>query len=207
MPCAADEGPAPRKAAPGHHTTKTHLHTNPPNTPRPHTPYEAVVDHTHACYSRAGHQQPWRTKPPLVWREGGRRARLHALPPRCAPPEPTQLCGSSTRAHPVLQLLHQGPPGSAAPPGSPPQCVQQSDSVTCTHSKLLSCVRFFVTPCTVAHQAPLFMDFYRKEHWSGLPFPSPGDLSNPGIELESLMSPTLAGRLFTTSTTWEAHYM
>ena len=45
----------------------------------------------------------------------------------------------------------------------------------------------------------------RQEYWSGLPWPSPGDLSNPGIELESLMSPTLAGRLFTTSTTWEAH--
>ena len=38
------------------------------------------------------------------------------------------------------------------------------------------------TPWTVVHQAPLFMEFSRQEHWSGLPFPSPGDLPNPGIE-------------------------
>ena len=40
-----------------------------------------------------------------------------------------------------------------------------------------------MTPWTVAHQAPLFIGFPRQECWSGLPFPSPGDLSNPGIEL------------------------
>ena len=39
-----------------------------------------------------------------------------------------------------------------------------------------------VTPCTVAHQAPLYMGFSMQEYWSGLPFPSPGDLLNPGIE-------------------------
>ena len=38
------------------------------------------------------------------------------------------------------------------------------------------------TPWTVAHQAPLSMGFSRQEYWSGLPFPSPGDLPNPGIE-------------------------
>ena len=41
-------------------------------------------------------------------------------------------------------------------------------------------------------------------HWSGLPFPSPGDLPDPGIKPPSPASPTLAGRFFTTSTTWEA---
>ena len=56
-----------------------------------------------------------------------------------------------------------------------------------------------------AHQAPLSMGFSRQEYWSGLPFPSPGDLPNPGIKPMSLESPTLAGRFFTTSTTWEAH--
>ena len=40
----------------------------------------------------------------------------------------------------------------------------------------------FETPWTVAHQAPLSMGFPRQEYWSELPFPSPGDLSNPGIE-------------------------
>ena len=41
------------------------------------------------------------------------------------------------------------------------------------------------TPWTVARQAPLSMGFSRQEYWSGLPFPSPGDLSNPGIEPRS----------------------
>ena len=48
--------------------------------------------------------------------------------------------------------------------------------------KLLSHVRLFATPWTVAYQAPLSMEFSRQEHWSGLPFPSPGDLPHPGIE-------------------------
>ena len=53
-------------------------------------------------------------------------------------------------------------------------------------------------PWTVPRQASLSMGFSRQEYWSGLPFPSPGDLPNPGIELSSLASPALAGRLFTT---------
>ena len=48
--------------------------------------------------------------------------------------------------------------------------------------KSLSRVRLFATPWTVAHQAPLSMGFSRQEYWSELPFPSPGDLSHPGIE-------------------------
>ena len=46
----------------------------------------------------------------------------------------------------------------------------------------LSYIQLFVTPWTVAHQAPLSMEFSRQEYWSGLPFPFPEDLSNPGIE-------------------------
>ena len=48
--------------------------------------------------------------------------------------------------------------------------------------KSLSHVRLFVTPWTVAYQAPLSMGLSRQEYWSGLPFPSPGDLPDPGIE-------------------------
>ena len=48
--------------------------------------------------------------------------------------------------------------------------------------KSLSHVRLFVTPCTVAHQAPPSMEFSRQEYWGGLPFPSPGDLPDPRIE-------------------------
>ena len=50
---------------------------------------------------------------------------------------------------------------------------------------LFSCVQFFVTLWTVVHQAPLSMDFSRQEYWSGLPFPSPGDLPNSEIEPRS----------------------
>ena len=48
------------------------------------------------------------------------------------------------------------------------------------------------------------MGFSRQEYWPGLPFPSPGDLLDPGMETASLMSPALADRFFTTSATWKA---
>ena len=48
--------------------------------------------------------------------------------------------------------------------------------------KLLSCVRLFATPWTVTHQAHLSMEFSWQEYWSALPFPSAGDLPDPGIE-------------------------
>ena len=51
--------------------------------------------------------------------------------------------------------------------------------------KSLSHVRLFATPWTVAHQVPPPMGFSRQEYWSGLPFPSPGDLPDPGIESRS----------------------
>ena len=50
----------------------------------------------------------------------------------------------------------------------------------------LSRVRLFATPWTIAYQAPHSMGFSRQEYWSGLPFPSPGDLPEPGIKPESL---------------------
>ena len=58
---------------------------------------------------------------------------------------------------------------------------------------LLSHVQLFVTPWTVAHEAPLSMGFYRQEHWSGLPCPAPGDHPNPRIDLRS---PTLQADSF-----------
>ena len=51
--------------------------------------------------------------------------------------------------------------------------------------KSLSCVPLFATPWTAAYKAPLSREFSRQEYWSGLPFPSPGDLPNPGIEPRS----------------------
>ena len=51
---------------------------------------------------------------------------------------------------------------------------------------MLSPVQLFVTPWTVAHQVPLFMEFPMQEYWSGVPFPSPGDLPDPDIKAKSL---------------------
>ena len=72
--------------------------------------------------------------------------------------------------------------------------------------KSLSRVRLFATLWTVACQAPLSMGFSKQEYWCGLPFPSPGDLPNPGIAPTSLASLALAGRFFTPSAMWEAHF-
>ena len=60
-------------------------------------------------------------------------------------------------------------------------------------------VQLFATLWTVAHQAPLSMGFPRQEYWSGLLFPLPGYLPDPGIEPVSLMTPALAGGFFITS--------
>ena len=56
----------------------------------------------------------------------------------------------------------------------------------CVCAQLLSCVWLYVTPWTVTHQTPLSMGFFQQEYWSGLPFPSPGDLPNPEIKPGSL---------------------
>ena len=63
----------------------------------------------------------------------------------------------------------------------------------------------FTTPWTVARQAPLLMGFPRQEYWSGLPFPSPGDLPDPGIKPTSLGPPALAGGFFTIEPAGENH--
>ena len=61
---------------------------------------------------------------------------------------------------------------------------------------MISHVQLFMTPWTVAHQAPPSMGLYREEYWSGLPFPSPGDLPDPGIEPRS---PTLQADALTSA--------
>ena len=66
------------------------------------------------------------------------------------------------------------------------------------YSQSFSPLLLFVTTWTVAHKAPLSMGYFRQEYWSGLPFPPLGDLPDLGMEPESLVSPALAGRFFTT---------
>ena len=65
------------------------------------------------------------------------------------------------------------------------------------------CVPLFAMPWIVACQAPLSVGFSRQEYWSGFPYPPPGDLPDPGIKPESLMSPALAGGFFTTNAIWK----
>ena len=61
-----------------------------------------------------------------------------------------------------------------------------------------------MTPWTVVHQALLSLGFSRQEYWSGLPYPPPGDLPDPGIKPMLFCPHALAGGSFTTSTSWEA---
>ena len=72
------------------------------------------------------------------------------------------------------------------------------------HAQSLQSCLTLVNLRTIAHQAPLSMEFSRQEYWSGLPFPPPGDLPDPGTEPTSLTSPTFEGRFFTTSAPREA---
>ena len=58
---------------------------------------------------------------------------------------------------------------------------------------------------TIVHQAPVSMGFSRQEYWGGLPFPSPGELPNLGIESASPVPPALVGRLFTTEPQGRPH--
>ena len=69
---------------------------------------------------------------------------------------------------------------------------------TCLCACMLSHVQLFETPWTLACKVPLSMEFSRQEYWNGLPFPSPGDLSTPGIEPKSPASSASADGFFTT---------
>jgi len=75
-------------------------------------------------------------------------------------------------------------------------------------ARSLSCVRLFgpslLAPLDYSLQSHLTVEFPRQEYWRGLPFPSPGDLPDPGLKLTSLVSPACADRLFTTGATWGA---
>ena len=77
----------------------------------------------------------------------------------------------------------------------------------CVHVKLLQLCPALCDVMDVPYQAPQSMGFSRQEYWNGLPRPTLGDLPHPGIEPESLMSPALAGGLFTTNATWEAPFI
>ena len=70
--------------------------------------------------------------------------------------------------------------------------------INCNENYVLSHVWLFAAPWTIDHRAPLPMEFSKQEHWSGMPFASPGDFPNSGIKLASLASPALPGVFITT---------
>ena len=112
---------------------------------------------------------------------------------------PLHLTGGNQAADEGVAICVGNTMGHGGPRNSQSTC---SMFVLCAH--LLSHVRLFETPWTVAHQAPLsMMDSPGKNSGVGKPFPSPGDLPNPGVEPAS---PALAGGLFTTSATWRAQH-
>ena len=106
----------------------------------------------------------------------------------------------------------EGPPGEALLDWTNGRC--HRDGVATSKSVLqmrwrnavmlshFSYIWLFVTLWTKAYQSPLSLGFPRQEYWSGLLCPPPGDLRHPGIEPQSIMSPALTGRFFTTSATW-----
>ena len=79
--------------------------------------------------------------------------------------------------------------------------IQQSDSATRVHSVMSNSLQ---SPWTVADQAPLSMGLSRQDYWSRLPFPPPGDLPNPGIELAAPAAPAWGRRILYHRATWEA---
>ena len=119
------------------------------------------------------------------------------------------MLASAVRQCKSAAIKHTAPPSWAS------HCCRPSQSARLgweTRIYIRVCVSVYVIgqPMSdfVAHQAPLLCPwhFSRQKYWSGLPFPSPGDLPDPGIETAFLTSPLLAGRFLTTSATWGAPY-
>ena len=107
------------------------------------------------------------------------------------------IAAESIPSHPALL-----PPFAKDCPGF--ECVLMTGTCVCAKSLHSGPTLCHPTDCT--HQAFLFTGFPKQAYWSGLPFPPSGDLSNPGIQPISLMSPALAGKFFITSATWEADW-
>ena len=132
--------------------------------------------------------EQWRAGP-LPWRLHP-RATVVGTSPRANPqPKSDSRAPESVRFNLVAQSCPDSlrPPWTAAQTGFPVhhQLMELTQKVCCQRSQSLSRAGVFATPWTAAHQAPLSVEFSRQEHWSGLPFPSPGDLTDPGVEPRS----------------------
>ena len=93
-------------------------------------------------------------------------------------------------------LLSKNAVGQNLLPFPSPDSSPSPDSTLCVCVCVHLVVSKSATPWTVAQQAPLCMGFLRQEYWSGLPFPTPGDLSDPSIKPASLANPAFAGSLY-----------
>ena len=139
---------------------------------------------------------PVSAQPPSSWRRQGSKAiqARKVSPPSWKHSEAGITSQKKNRAQePKLRgPWIRGPRLSSSSKAGP-----ANSSCVCVLSRIL----LFATPWTVAHQAPLSLEFSRQEYWSSFPLPTPSDLPDPGIEPTS---PALASRLFTTSATWES---
>ena len=147
---------------------------------------------------------------------------IHTGPPTLPPPTPAPHTRAASPSHPLPSTVRpvspqthlppktldsiQQPEAPAAPASTSPHPLRPQlvnsrwnlmQSLLLLGRCVLSRIRLSVTPRGAARQAPLSTGFSRQEDWSGLPFPSPGDLPDPGIEpIVSCVSCT-AGRFFT----------
>ena len=105
---------------------------------------------------------------------------------------------------PLITIRRKGIQQENLPPNTHTHTHTHTHLHLCPHSFpslfvcVLSGVQLSATPWTVPHQVLLSMEFSRQEYWRRMPFPTPGDLPDPGIKLMSLALPSLAGRFFTT---------
>ena len=111
------------------------------------------------------------------------------------------LCSSLRERHPCLLQVNISTQHYLLL--TPFPCRWSWPHYVCVHTQTCPTL---VTPWTVPYQAHLSMGFSRQEYWSGLSFPTPGDLPNPGIEPMALASPALAARFFTTVPPGRLHY-
>ena len=116
-------------------------------------------------------------------------------------PMDCSLLGSSIHGIFQARVLEWGAIAFSQGGSREPLCLlflKSCGEIHITSMCVLSHVRLYATPWAVAHQAPLSVGFPRQEYWNGLPFPTPGDLPDPGIKPVSLAFPALAGGFFTT---------
>ena len=128
---------------------------------------------------------------------GSKSYTIAAIPGRVSASPAGWSLASSTPLISHLPYPASFPPGCSL--GSSPRNITVIKNLVARSASECSVVPNSAIPGTIASQDPLSMEFSRQEYWSGLPFPTPGDLPNPAIKLTSHVPPALAGGFFTTA--------